>query len=69
MTVVVFLSELCRGTVERAADLRPDLILLFGRPSVAQITNLNVKTAKLLIDFQILNVHITFIFASRNSLS
>src|SRR5882672_4949794 len=59
MTVVVFLSELCRGTVGRAANLRPDLVFLLGRPSMGQITNLNVKPAKLLIDFQILNVHIT----------
>jgi hypothetical protein len=59
MTVVIFLSELCRGTVRRTADLRPDLVLLLGRPTVAQITNLNMEPAKLPIDFQILYVHMT----------
>src|SRR4030095_13646893 len=53
------LTCVCRGPIRRPADLRPDLVLLVGRPTVAQITNLNMEPAKLPIDFQILNIHIT----------
>jgi hypothetical protein len=60
MTVVVFLGKLCWGTVGRAANLRTDFVSLLRWPGVAQITNLDMQPTKLLGDFQVLNVHVTF---------
>jgi hypothetical protein len=51
MKVVVFLSELRRRAIRRAANLRADFILLFGWPGVAQITDFDMQAAKLLINF------------------
>jgi hypothetical protein len=60
MTVVVFLGELCWGAVGRAANLRADFVSLLGWPGVAQITDLNMEPTKLLVNFQVFNVHVTF---------
>jgi hypothetical protein len=60
MTIVVFLSELCWGAVGRAANLRADFVSLLRWPGVAEITDLNMEPTKLLVDFQVLNVHVTF---------
>src|SRR5882724_5054129 len=60
MTVVVFLGELCWGAIGRAANLRADFVSLLSWPGMAQITDLNMEPTKLLVDFQFLNVHVTF---------
>src|SRR5262245_5385839 len=51
MTIVIFLGELCRGAVGRAANLSADFVPLLRRPIVTQITELNMEATKLLIDF------------------
>jgi hypothetical protein len=57
MTVVVFLGQLYRRAVGRAANLRADFISLLSWPGMTQITDLNMKPTKLLVDLQILNIH------------
>jgi hypothetical protein len=64
MTVVVFLRKLRWGALGRTANLRADLIPLLRWPRMAQVTDLNMKTAKLLIHRQILDVEIRFHFTS-----
>jgi hypothetical protein len=60
VTVVIFLSELRGRAIGRASNLRAELIPLFERPRVTQVTNLKMKTTKLLINLQVLDVHIRF---------
>jgi hypothetical protein len=60
MTVVIFFRELCWGAVGRSANLRADFVSLLRWPGVAQITDLNMEPTKFLVDFQVLNVHVTF---------
>jgi hypothetical protein len=55
-TVIVCLRELCRRAIRRAANLRSDFILFFRWPGMTQITDFDVETAKLLVNFQILNI-------------
>jgi len=58
MPIIVLFSELSGRTVGRSSNLRTEFIFFFLRPLVTQITCLNVELAKLLINIQILHIHI-----------
>ena len=57
MPVVVFLGQLCRGTIRGTAHLRSEFISFLLRPFMAQVAYFNVQLAELLIDLQVFDFH------------
>jgi hypothetical protein len=61
MPVVVFLGQLCRGTIRGPAHLRSEFISFLLRPFMAQVAYFNVQLAELLIDLQVFDFHVRLV--------
>jgi len=61
MPIIIFLGELSRCTVRGAPSLASQLVLLFLRPLMSQVADLNMQLAQLFIDLKIFDVQITFV--------
>ena len=58
MPIIIFLGELSRCTVRRSPCLASQLVLLFLRPLMCQVSDVNMQPAQLNIDLKIFHIKI-----------